>query len=54
MSMITYVDEVLKLFSTMAGDYRYEKVLEMADVKEGRCMCDVAERLERKGIEKGN
>ena len=37
----------------MAGDRRYEEILQSDDKKEVGCMCDVAERLERKGIEKG-
>ena len=34
-------------------DRRYEDILKSDDKKEVGCMCDVAERLERKGIEKG-
>lgn len=37
----------------MAGDRRYEEILQSDNKKEVGCMCDVAERLERKGIEKG-
>lgn len=37
----------------MAKDQRYEEILESDDKREVGCMCDVAERLERKGIEKG-
>ena len=37
----------------MAGDRRYEEILQSDNKKEVGCMCDVAERLERKGIERG-
>ena len=48
---IKYVDEVLKLLNVMTGDKRYEKIFQK---KKGvRSMCDVAERLEKMGIEKG-
>lgn len=46
-----HVDAVLKLLSVMTGDRRYETILsEKVEVKN---MCEVAERLEQKGIEKG-
>ena len=48
---IKYVDEVLKLLNVMTGDKRYEKIFQK---KKGvRSMCDVAERLEKMGMEKG-
>ena len=48
---IKYVDEVLKLLNVMTGDKRYEKIFQK---KKGvRSMCDVAERLEKIGWEKG-
>ena len=37
----------------MAGDRRYEEILQSDNKKEVGFMCDVAERLERKVIEKG-
>ena len=49
---IKYVDEVLKLLQVMTGDKRYKEILSRK--KEGvRSMCDVAERLEKMGWEKG-
>ncbi|MBR6359899.1 MAG: transposase, partial [Lachnospiraceae bacterium] len=48
---IKHVDEVLKLLSAMTGDRRYEGLLSAGE--EIGNMCDVAERLERKGIEIG-
>ena len=48
---IRHVDEVLKLLQVMTGDRRYEEIFRK---KKGvRSMCDVAERLEKMGIEKG-
>ena len=44
-------DEVLKLLSAMTGDRRYEGLLSAGE--EIGNMCDVAERLERKGVEIG-
>lgn len=53
-TVIKHVDEVLKLLSVMSGDQRYEKILKSSDKKKGVFrMCDVAERLEKKGIAKG-
>lgn len=53
---IKHVDEILKFLSVMTGDNRYEKLL--ADKEGVSNMCDVAQRLEdrgmKKGIEKGN
>ena len=48
---IRHVDEVLKLLQVMTGDKRFEEIFRK---KKGvRSMCDVAERLEKMGIEKG-
>lgn len=52
-TVITHVDAMLKILAVMARDRRYEEILKSDDKKEVGCMCDVAERLERKGIEKG-
>ena len=48
---IRHVDELLKLLQVMTGDKRYEEIFEKR--KGVRSMCDVAERLEKMGIEKG-
>lgn len=48
---IKHVDEVLKLLSVMTGDRRYEKLLEESEGVSN--MCDVAQRLEDRGIAKG-
>lgn len=48
---IRHVDEVLKLLQVMTGDERYQMIFNR---KKGvHSMCDVAERLEKIGIEKG-
>ena len=48
---IRHVDEVLKLLQVMTGDERYQIIF---NKKKGvHSMCDVAERLEKMGIEKG-
>ena len=49
---IQHVDEVLKLLQVMTGDARYKRIF--VKKKEGvHSMCDVAERLEKMGWEKG-
>lgn len=48
---IKHIDEVLKLLSVMTGDSRYEKIL--SDGKEITNMCEVAERLEQRGLKRG-
>ena len=49
---IQHVDEVLKLLQVMTGDARYKRIF--GKKKEGvHSMCDVAERLEKMGWEKG-
>lgn len=50
--IIEHVDAVLKLLSVMTGDNRYESILSSGK-KEGISMCDVAERLEQRGIQRG-
>ena len=47
---IKHVDEILKFLSVMTGDNRYEKLL--ADKEGVSNMCDVAQRLEDRGIKK--
>ncbi len=45
------MDEILKFLAVMTGDSRYEEIL--ADKEEVSNMCDVAQRLEDRGIKKG-
>ena len=48
---IRHVDEVLKLLQVMTGDERYQKIFQ--EKRGVKSMCDVAERLEKMGMEKG-
>ena len=48
---IKHVDEILKFLAVMTGDSRYEEIL--ADKEGVSNMCDVAQRLEDRGIQKG-
>ena len=48
---IRHVDEVLKLLQVMTGDERYQTIFQKE--KGVHSMCDVAERLEKMGMEKG-
>lgn len=53
---LVHVQETLSLMSTMTGDYRFEKVLSFENDMEGagiKTMCDVLDRIEERGIEKG-
>lgn len=50
-SVIEHVDAVLKLLAVMTGDRRYE--LPIPERKEVSTMCDVAQRLEERGVAKG-
>ena len=45
------MDEILKFLSVMTGDSRYEEIL--SDKEGVSNMCDVAQRVEDRGIEKG-
>ena len=49
---IKHVDEVLKLISAVSGDNRYYEAVKRTKGKV-KNMCEVAERLEKRGIEKG-
>ena len=48
---IEHVDAVLKLLSVMTGDRRYE--LTIPEGKEVSTMCEVAQKLEERGMIKG-
>lgn len=51
---IIHVDEFLKLLSAMTGDQRYEIISKDPELMEGvHNMCDVAERLEKRGRAEG-
>lgn len=49
---IRHVDEVLKLLSVITADSRYMETLKISE-RRITSMCDVAERLEQKGKDKG-
>ncbi len=51
--MIKHVDEVLKLLSVMTGDNRYENLLAEEGKESIQTMCDVAERIEKRGYDNG-
>ena len=51
--VIKHVDEVMKLLAVMTGDDRYEKVLQEEGKEDIQTMCDVAERLEKRGYDNG-
>ncbi|MFR1969867.1 MAG: Rpn family recombination-promoting nuclease/putative transposase [Hominisplanchenecus sp.] len=48
---IRHIDEVLKLLRVMTGDERYQAIFQKE--RGVYSMCDVAERLEKMGMEKG-
>lgn len=50
---IQHVDEVLKLMSVLTADERFEKTVNEVHGQGGVNMCEVLDRIERKGIEKG-
>ena len=50
---IEHVDELLTLMSTMTGDNRYEETINELKGKEKVNMCEVLDRVEARGIEKG-
>ena len=51
---IDHVDATLKLMSVLTGDERFETVIaDLSEKKEGVNMCDVLDKVENRGIEKG-
>ncbi len=51
--VIKHVDEVLKLLSVLSQDNRYAEILKTDAGEEVKNMCDVAERLEQRGVKRG-
>lgn len=52
--VIDHVDEVLKLMSVFTNDIRFEQIFDGKEKEGGKfTMCDVLDRIEEKGIEKG-
>ncbi len=53
-SEIRHVDEVLKLIAAVTGDDRYKEIItDKEEEEEVKNMCEVADRLEKRGMEKG-
>ena len=50
---ICHVEELLSLMSAMTGDNRFEQTISDLKGKEQVTMCEVLDRIEAKGIEKG-
>lgn len=51
---IRHVDEVLKLFSVLTGDDRFQKAQNELNQKGGAVtMCEVLDKVEKRGIERG-
>ena len=52
-TVIEHVDELLMLMSAMTKDYRFEETINEVKGKEHVTMCEVLDRVEARGIEKG-
>lgn len=50
---IKHVHELLQLMSVMTKDYRFEEVYHPDMERRGTNMCEVLDRIENRGIEKG-
>lgn len=50
---LRHVDETLKLMSVLTGDRRFEEAAQMLPAEGGASMCEVLDRVENRGIEKG-
>ena len=51
--LIEHVDELLLLMTAMTRDYRFEETINELKGKENITMCEVLDRVEARGIEKG-
>ena len=52
-TVIEHVDELLMLMSAMTNDYRFEETINEVKGKEHVTMCEVLDRVEARGMEKG-
>ena len=52
-TVIKHVDELLMLMSAMTRDYRFEETINDLKGKENVTMCEVLDKVEARGIEKG-
>ena len=50
---LRHVDETLKLMTVLTGDRRYEEAVQTLPTEGGVSMCEVLDRVENRGIEKG-
>ena len=51
--IVQHVDETLKLMSVLTGDRRFEEVVSDLPQRKGVNMCEILDRVENRGIEKG-
>ncbi len=51
--IVRHVDETLKLMSVLTGDRRFEEVVSDLPNEKGVNMCEILDRVENRGIEKG-
>ena len=51
--LLRHVDETLKLMTVLTGDRRYEEAVQTLPAEGGVSMCEVLDRVENRGIEKG-
>ena len=50
---LRHVDETLKLMTVLTGDKRFEEAVQTLPTEGGVSMCEVLDRVENRGIEKG-
>ena len=51
--IVQHVDETLKLMSVLTGDRRFEEVISDLPQEKGVNMCEILDRVENRGIERG-
>ena len=51
--LLRHVDETLKLMTVLTGDRRFEEAVQTLPTEGGVSMCEVLDRVENRGIEKG-
>ncbi len=51
--ILQHVDETLKLMTVLTGDDRFEEALQQLPAEGGISMCDVLDRVERRGMAQG-
>lgn len=53
LDVLQHVDETLKLMTVLTGDIRFEEAASELPSKGGVSMCEILDRVENRGIEKG-